>query len=337
MIKFFSTEEILRNQRNYAPLKIQNLDILLTFKCPAECKHCSYKAGPENTGSMELEDVGRYLTTLKNTHPLHSITVHGGEPFLYFKHLKHIVKTSKDLEIARRGVITNSYWAKTKGIAGKKLQELKKAGLTQITFSADVFHQEFIPLENVKNAIISATNIDFDNIWIDTYFVGDINADNLYNNKNREILKKLEEMGINKIDKYVAGFEGRGADLAKFGEVKEGIPSGKCPLPFWIGGDLKAPTTVEIDWEGNVTLCPGICIGNTRIHPLVDILQNYDCSTHPILSKILDEGPKGLLKLAAAKGFKQDISFVNECHLCYELRKFLRPFYPQFLAPSSCY
>ena len=285
---------------------------------------------------MKLEDVERYLTEVTNAYPLHSITVHGGEPFLYFERLKHVVKTAKYLDISRRGVITNSYWAKTKGIAEKKLQELKKAGLTHITFSVDAFHQEFIPLENVVNAITSATNINFD-IWIDSYFITDINADNFYNNKNREILKKLEEMDILNIKKYVVSFEGRGADLAKYGEVKDGIPSGKCPLPFWIGGDLTAPTTVEIDWEGNVTLCPGICIGNTRTHPLVEILQNYNCSTHPILSKIFDEGPKGLLKIAVAKGFKQDIIFVNECHLCYELRKFLRPFYPQFLAPSSCY
>jgi MoaA/NifB/PqqE/SkfB family radical SAM enzyme len=286
---------------------------------------------------MKQEDAERYLTELTNTNPLHSITVHGGEPFLYFKHLKHIVKAAKDLDIPRRGVITNSYWAKTKGIAGKKLQELNEAGLTQITFSVDAFHQEFIPLENVINAIISATNIDFDNIWIDSYFIADVNAVNPYNDKNREILKNLEEMDINNINKYVAGFEGRGADLAKYGEVKDGIPSGKCPLPFWIGGDLTAPTTVEIDWEGNVTLCPGISIGNTRIHSLVEILQNYDCSIHPILSKISKEGPKGLVNIAEAKGFKQDILFVNECHLCYELRKFLQPFYPQYLAPSSCY
>ena len=318
-------------------MKIQNLDFLLTFKCPAECKHCSYKAGPRNVGFMKQEDAERYLTELTNTNPLQSITVHGGEPFLYFKHLKHIVKTAKDLDIPRRGVITNSYWAKTKGIAGKKLQELNEAGLTQITFSVDAFHQEFIPLENVINAIISAANIDFDNIWIDSYFVADINADNFYNNKNREILKNLEEMDISNINEYVAGFEGRGADLAKFGKVKDGLPSGKCPLPFWIGGDLTAPTTVEIDWEGNVTLCPGICIGNTRIQPLVEIIQHYDCTTHPILSEILDEGPKGLLKIAEAKGIKPDLLFVNECHLCYELRKLLRPFYPQFLAPSSCY
>ena len=318
-------------------MQIENLDFLLTFNCPAKCKHCSYKAGPDISGFMKLYEAENYLMELVDTQQLQSVTIHGGEPFLYFDILRNIIEKAKNLAIPRRGIITNSYWAKTKDIANKKLLKLKQAGLNQITFSVDAFHQEFIPLENVKNAIISATSIGFDNIWVDSYFVGDLNADNLYNNKNYQILKDLKEIDTVIINKYVAGFEGRGADLAEDFEIKNEIPSGKCPLPFWIGGDLTAPTTVEIDWEGNVTLCPGICIGNTKTQPLIEILQKYDCSTHPILSKISEEGPLGLLEAAIVKGFKQNKSFVNECHLCYELRKFLRPSYPQYLAPSSCY
>ncbi len=110
-----------------------------------------------------------------------------------------------------------------------------------------------------------------------------------------------------------------------------------CPVPFWIEGDLQHPKTIEIDSEGNITLCPGISIGNTKIQSLTEIIQNYDCDKHPFLSIISKKGPIGLLELATAKGFEETQNYVNECHLCYELRKYLHPNYPLFLAPKECY
>ena len=108
-------------------------------------------------------------------------------------------------------------------------------------------------------------------------------------------------------------------------------------MPFWIEGDLQNPETIEIDCEGNVTLCPGISIGNTNIQSLTKIIRDYKADKHPILCIISNEGPIGLLKLAEKHGFERDRKFVNECHLCYELRRYLQPFYPYSLAPESCY
>lgn len=97
-------------------------------------------------------------------------------------------------------------------IAEKKLKRLKKVGLIALTFSFDYFHQEFIPIDGVRNAIIAAISIGFEN-----------------------------------------------------------------------------------------------------------------------------EGPIGLLNLAEERGFQQNQNFVNECHLYYELRKYLQPVYPYSLAPEFCY
>jgi len=318
-------------------MQIKSVDFLLTFKCPSKCKHCSYKAGPERTGHMKLADVERYLKELTNTQPVQAITAHGGEPFLYFELLKQIMKKAKELKLPRRWVITNGYWAKTKAIARKKLVELKEAGLQCITFSVDGFHQEYIPLESVKNGIEVAASLGFEKVCVDSYFLVDPNSDNSYNILTRNALERLGELDNVEINRYQADFEGRGAELVKYVETKAELPAGKCPLPFWIGGNLKNPKTIEIDFEGNVTLCPGICIGNTKTQLLSQILQNYDYHAHPILSIIAEKGPIGLLEVAVAKGFKQHQKFVNECHLCYKVRKFLRPYCPQFLAPEGCY
>lgn len=308
------------------------------IQVPIKMQTLHYKAGPEKTGHMKLEDVEGYLEKLTDTHPLQSFAVHGGEPFLYFELLIQIMEKAKKLEVPRSWIITNAYWAKTKTIAQKKLSELKEAGLTCITFSVDGFHQEYIPLEKVKNGIEAAINVGFKRVCIDSYFLGGANSDNFYNTSTKKAIESLGTLDNVEINRYQPRFVGRAAELlANYVIPKAEIPIGKCQLPFWIGGDLKNPEVIEIDSEGNVTLCPGICIGNTKHQSLIQILQDYDCLAHPILSIIAEEGPIGLLKTATEKGYKQQRKFVDECHLCYELRKFLRPYYPEYLAPASCY
>jgi len=168
-------------------LQLNNVDFLLTFKCTAKCQHCSYKAGPKRTGLIKPKESSQYLNELMKSHPLQSVWVHGGEPFLSFDYMEHIIEEAKKWEILNRGVITNSFWARNRKIAKKKLERLKRAGLTALTFSFDFSHQEFIPVEYVKNAITSAVNIGFEAIYVDSYFVEDRDSDNFFN----QITKKI--------------------------------------------------------------------------------------------------------------------------------------------------
>ncbi len=318
-------------------MKVKNVDFLLTFKCPAKCQHCSYKAGPERIGFISPKESSNYLEELTKMHPLQSVWIHGGEPFLYFNYLEHILKEAKNRDIPDRGLITNSFWARNENKALKKLEKLNEAGLLKLTFSFDYFHQEFIPIEYVKIALKSAVSVGFESIYVDSYFVEDLDSDNSFNRITKENLQKLGEIeGVN-YHHMVMSLEGGGAELARYMKLNEELPSGKCPMPFWIEGDLQNPETIEIDCEGNVTLCPGICIGNTNIKSLTKILKNYNVDKHPILSIVSKEGPIGLLKLAKEHGFQQNQKFVNECHLCYELRKYLQLIYPYSLAPDYCY
>ncbi len=318
-------------------MQVENVDFLLTFKCPAECQHCSYKAGPKRTGCIKPKEYSKYLNELMALHPLKSVWVHGGEPFLYFDYMEDVIKKAKMMDIPKRGLITNSFWAKNERIAHKKLERLKKAGLTAITLSFDCFHQEFIPLKYVKNALNSAVKIGFEPIYVDSYFVEDIDSDNHFNQLTKKNLNQLEKLKGVEFHHLIMSVEGRATELKQHLKLKEVLPSKKCPVPFWIEGDLQNPKTIEIDPEGNITLCPGICIGNTKIQSLTEIIQTYDCEKHPILSIISKKGPIGLLELAKVKEFEETQNYVNECHLCYELRRYLQPNFPLFLAPKEIY
>jgi hypothetical protein len=319
-------------------MKIRSVDFLLTFRCPSKCKHCAYNAGPGRNGQMQLEDAEAYLQDLADSHPLQSVGAHGGEPFLCFEILKGITKKARALGIRQIWVITNGYWAKSKSVAIEKLTELKEAGLTRIIFSVDGFHQEYIPLISVRNAIEVAARLDFDKICVDAYFLVAANATNFYDTQTRKGLESLENVENVEIHRHRVAFEGRAAsELTEHVNPKTGMPQGRCVLPSWIGGNLESPEGIEIDFEGNVTLCPGICIGNTKTTPLTRILEKYDVTEYPILSIIAEEGPAGLLETAIAKGFNRRKEFVDECNLCYEMRRFLRPYYPRCLSPEVCY
>lgn len=320
-------------------MKVKGLDFLLTFECPAKCSHCSYRAGPEREGKMKVSQGIRYLEILKETHPIEWFTIHGGEPCLYFNELIEIINKARELQVPKIGIITNSFWAENFEIAKKKIKMLKKAGLTNITFSVDAFHQKFVDLGSVKNAIKSALGVGFDKLNVDTYYINSISTPNEHNLMNDEYLNEITEFEELEISRYSTNLEGRAANtIVDEVEKTSTIKSGKCELPFWIGGDLRNPTTIEIDHSGNITLCPGICIGNAEKEDLNIILENYDYSKHPIISVIEAIGPIGLLELAKTKNYgEEEKNFYNECHLCYEIRRFLQPHYPEFLAPKEIY
>ena len=312
----------------------------MTFNCTAECKHCSYRASPKRKGVIEVNEAKNYLEQIISISDLKGITVHGGEPFLYHEELKEIIKKAKNLKIPARGVITNSYWAISEKKTRELLEEMKKVGLNQITLSGDSFHQEFIPVANVKRSIKIAAEIGIQEIWVDSYYLGGKEEINSYNTRTEEILAelhKIKDLTNVEFNGYPLSLHGRATTLTNNVEKRKTEDLTECNLPYWIGSSLADPETIEIDYEGNVTLCPGISIGNAKKEPIINILESYDVYAHPILSRLHEGGLLNLLELAEEKGFAKEKYYVDNCHFCYEMRKFLRPFYQDYLSPMRCY
>lgn len=319
-------------------MNIKALDFLLTFKCNAHCKHCCYRAGPERRGYIPSDRALEWMGELNNIHPLNGITIHGGEPFLYFDDMLIIIKKARELGIPQRWVITNAYWAQDQSIVNKKLRALKDAGITAITFSVDAFHQEHVPLKIIKTAIRSAVQYDLDTVVIDSYFLYNEENDCEYNQKTHKYVSNLNNIQNLKYNRFIASIEGRAASLLVDNEyTQEEIPSGKCNPPFWLGSSLQNPETIEIDWQGNITLCPGLSLGNAIKQSLPEIIENYNYREHPIIKIIVEKGPIGLYELAKTHGYHSNKKFVDECHLCYEMRKYLQKRFPEYMAPVTCY
>jgi len=75
----------------------------------------------------------------------------GGEPFLLGDDLLQAVKHCSEKKLLTR-IVTNAYWATNPQATKQKLLALKEAGLSEINLSCDDYHQEFIPIANIKNA-----------------------------------------------------------------------------------------------------------------------------------------------------------------------------------------
>ena len=319
-------------------MKVQGVSFLLTFRCNSECKHCAYQAGPQGRGVIDTNNAKRWLKELVETQPLRWLTLHGGEPFLYLELMMEILHLAKELGVPRRGAITNGFWAKDQETARQILENLRHSGLNCITFSVDGFHQEFVPFHKVRQAIEAATIVGFEKVWIDGYYLESLNAENQYDRMTRKLLDELADVDGIEISSYKVDLEGRGANhLIEFATLLDELPNKKCQLPFWLGGNLRSPEVVEIDYEGNVTLCPGICIGSAGNDSILKIIEGYNYREHPIIRVLEEEGPLGLYHLAEALQLNPRSAFADECHLCYEMRRLLHRHYPNHLAPAQCY
>ena len=127
-----------------------------------------------------------------------------------------------------------------------------------------------------------------------------------------------------------AVFRGRAVDT-----LVKGLPTRswetltECPYE-----DLEGLGRVHLDSFGNVQICQGISIGNFNRTSLSEIIQNYDPRNHPICNSLFQGGPARLVK---DLNLEHETQYVDECHLCYLMRKSLIDKYPDYLTPKQVY
>lgn len=159
-----------------------------------------------------------------------------------------------------------------------------------------------------------------------------MDMDNPYNRQTKRLMEELStEFDFDGIGFRPLWPVGRAADtLAEYLPAMK-VPVGRCRrVEEFVVGDS---THVQIFPDGWIPLCAGIAIGNTNDASASDILRGYDPREHLILNTLLDKGVKGLFDLAVENIGR----YVHECHVCFSVRRFLRPFYPDVLAPTHIY
>src|SRR5262249_28098859 len=109
---------------------------------------------------MRLEDARRWIVDASKIPIIKHINFTGGEPFLFQDEHVELLALCRSLKLGAR-MVTNGFWARTVDAGMEVLSRFKEAGLTELNFSADVFHLEFLPAETLRNALECARQLDF--------------------------------------------------------------------------------------------------------------------------------------------------------------------------------
>ena len=308
--------------------------LMLSYKCPAECRHCMYACSPQWSGDwITVDQLEQSLPRLaKEIMPSpsgpqsmslnHGLHFSGGEPFLNFKLLLEAVEIAEALNIPSTFVETNCYWCKTEERTRERLELLKEKGLKGIMISVNPFYAEYVPFERTDRCIRISLEVFGQNVMV----------------YQLEYYRQFKQLGITgrlSIDEYLkqAGEQsltervelflmGRAADRLK--SMYPGYPakrflSAPC-LPDFLRGWHN-----HFDNYGNFMpgYCGGISLGSWfELDRLVK--EGIDLDNRPVLKYLINEDMQGLLNFAKDRGY-QDLTegYVSKCHLCLDIRKFL--------------
>lgn len=293
--------------------------LLLTERCDIACAHCWL--GPSSNGAdMTLDEAKGYIDQASSIPSVEWISFTGGEPFLLLGLLNELVgyASAKGL---RTECVTNCSWAETPAKTEESLKSLRASGLDVVNISADDFHQEFVPFENVRNCFEAAKSLGLKTVIMSAAQAG--GALRLAEIINRLGSDEIGTLGDEKSTKGLSAIAvetgfipvGRGAQLPRDKwMIGESQTEGPCRLVL---------RDIGIDPGGELLACCSAAsflargrlgsVDETGIQQLLD-----DAGERPLFKILSEQGPSSL---ADSLGIPWRDGFVSRCHLCYEVLK----------------
>jgi len=306
---------------------LENVGLLLTYKCQVSCPHCILEAGPRRTEEMRMEDAAEWIRQVSRYRDGHVkvLSITGGEPFF------NITKFQAICDLAANNgllvtVVSNAYWASTPEAALKLLRELPS--LAMLGISTDVYHQETIPLDRVFNAISAAKACS---IPYKISVCTESRNDSGYKSTMAKLQEIVDPVDINTVETVLAG--------------RALVTLGRCDHPMVAEppscGCLPAASPIIFP-DGRVIACIGALISLSNPHPLVlgnlhelSLEEIFDrAEVNALVHAIRVWGPRKLWDVLRAAGYDAEVphDFIanNLCDACYRL--FSRPTLVSYLA-----
>ena len=238
----------------------------------------------------------------------------GGEPFLEFQTLVKSVHLCNILGL-KASVVTNGFWADTEEHAHTIVGELQ--GLTTLCVSTDIFHQEFVPIENVRHVILACHDLG---IECQVYFCHLDNPES----EVEEIKHQLEGLEhCYELQQQPVIFIGRAVKELDINSIFSYDPRRvtceiiDSPL-VTCNGTVIACCGAAIIWPGDHLLQ----IGNVHTQSLSEIRRAAD--RNPVIHAIRLGGPGYLVQVVEEQAGKEGCAFIppsveetrDVCSLC---------------------
>ncbi|MDX9858717.1 MAG: radical SAM protein [candidate division Zixibacteria bacterium] len=293
---------------------LNGIHILLTYACTNECDHCFLHCSPRATGTFTQHQLQRLWREIDLVGGITGVYFEGGEPFLFYPLMIEGIRAAREQGLTV-GIVTNGYWGTSVEDAELWLGPLVEMGIDDLSISDDDYHasDDYRP---AQMAIAAARKLG---LPVESICIGPPSV--------------RSAATVGKGEPIVGGgvrFRGRSAE-----KLTAGLPRRPCrEFTRCDREELADPKRVHVDCFGNVMVCQGVSIGNMWTIGLSTLFRQYRPHEHPIVGPLLKGGP---LELARAYGVEHDDSYVDECHFCYDVRKKLRPRFPQYLTPGQVY
>jgi MoaA/NifB/PqqE/SkfB family radical SAM enzyme len=288
------------------------LGIVLTAHCNATCAHCSKSYGPRRTEHLDKPAIIRLMNEaaqIEDGLPL-AFDLTGGEPFLDFELLLEVVSHGSRLG-AQVSCVTNAFWARNEVVTRTKLIGLRASGLTLLSVSVSRFHQRYVAIDRVRQALGIASELG-----IETELKGAVTSSDLKPGGLRDTWKKELDADWVSIFPVLPRLRD-GESLPEEEYYREpGLPQQRCP------GDM-----VCVDFDGLARSCctlghgdAFLVVGNVHSMPLQQIHEKF---RHAGKQRILREiGPVEFARGAVAAGLEHRLraAYAGPCDLCLHVQ-----------------
>jgi len=308
--------------------------LLLSYQCPAECRHCMYACSPrwaddwiaaetlaaglsQLAGGIRPSPWGPQAVSLN-----HGLHFTGGEPFLNFELLLKAVEIAEKFKIPSTFVETNAFWCRRDDVTREKLRRLKAAGLKGILVSVNPFYAEYVPFERTERCIRLSQEV----------FGGAVMV------YQQEFYRRFKRLGIQdriSVEDYMAlaGEDSlaEGVELFLMGRATRQLRGFYPTYPAHRFFDQPCRPPFLRDWHNHFDnyghLMPGYC-GGISLGPWLELdrltEEGIDPAERPVLRFLIAGDMRGLFRFAQDLGYQaSQEGYLSKCDLCLEVRKHL--------------
>lgn len=308
----------------------RELALMLSRRCNIECRHCGIESSPRVRDRMKVADAEQFIVEAAALDDFRKVTFTGGEPTLFKSDLRHLIALCDSLGLTTR-IVTNGTWAIRKDRGLTFLKTLQDAGLSELNFSADKFHLEFLSAQSLRNALECARELGYSRI---VSFVSNADRDpfdefaELYGIPRAELLdlRAALDGGISledKKDDYVFLYYGGLIGLGRAAEYPADLRF--YPLDFFPTGqrcgEVVNKPVIYPDGSFQACCCAGGKVGAFTVGNAFedDIATLYTRMQNRLHFKFINErGPRALFETirTARPDLALPSTYTSICEMC---------------------
>jgi pyruvate-formate lyase-activating enzyme len=307
-------------------VNLKRIEFVVTYRCISHCKHCQVDARQRASrpAALSPELAGRAVRELCAAYPITSVMTFGGEPLLYPETVYAAHAAARDCGIHGLGVITSAGTPCRKEDFRTVARKLAESGVNNMCISVDAFHQEYIPLEVVRQNVGELLEAGIKDLEWNVCWVISPEHDNPWNARTRQIRSALADLpvayhGDKPMRVTPMGFAPE--NLAEYLPPRLRYPNGRCGEIHYTG-PLDEIDCVSVEPDGSLSVCFDLKIGSLHDQNAAKICEGYDPRQSPLSRIILEKGPFGLLEEAQRRGVQPDPrGYASACSMCIDLRR----------------